>query len=78
MPFGYRWHKSLQAYHQFESRSLRHPANMISYLELQRPQKLGRFPAISQAENSQPSSNKGLSEAGEPNFLRIFEPAKSV
>jgi len=47
-------------------------------LELQAGQKLGRFPALSRAENSQQSSNKGLNEAGEPNFLRIFEPAKSV
>ncbi|MCS3761312.1 hypothetical protein GGE24_000112 [Bradyrhizobium centrosematis] len=51
MPFGYRWHKSLQAYHQFESRSLRHPAKMIPYLELHKDQKPGRFPAFPRTEN---------------------------
>ncbi len=50
----------------------------ISYLELQKGQKLGCFLAFPRTENSQRSSDKGPNASGEPNFLRIFEPAKSV
>ncbi len=58
--------------------SLRHPAELILYLELQTGLKLGHFPASRHAENSHPSSNNGLNEAGEPNFLRILEVVKLV
>jgi len=51
---------------------------MISYFNLERGQKCGRFPAFPPTERSAHPSNLVPNGSGEPNFLRILEHAKSV
>lgn len=51
---------------------------MISYYDLERGQKCGRSPAFLPTEKSGRPSNLVPNRSGEPNFLRILGPAKSV
>ncbi|MBP0116025.1 hypothetical protein, partial [Bradyrhizobium vignae] len=53
-------------------------SKMISYFDLERGQKRGRFPAFLPTERSAHASKLVPDRSGEPNFLRILEPAKSV